>query len=32
VWTVNNISARVDYDVSQLALAAQGNLNPDPEW
>ncbi|KAF2669477.1 laccase I, partial [Microthyrium microscopicum] len=32
LWTVNNISARVDYDVSQLALAAQGQLNPKPEW
>jgi FtsP/CotA-like multicopper oxidase with cupredoxin domain len=33
IWTVNNVSARVDYDISILSEAQQGKLtNPKPEW
>jgi FtsP/CotA-like multicopper oxidase with cupredoxin domain len=32
LWAMNNISARVDYNVAQLYEAAKGTLNPQPEW
>ena len=32
LWTVNNVSARVDYNVAQLAQAVQGTLNPPADW
>jgi Multicopper oxidase len=32
LWTMNNVSARVDYNVAQLQQAVQGTLNPPTEW
>jgi FtsP/CotA-like multicopper oxidase with cupredoxin domain len=32
LWAINNITARVDYEVSQLYEASQGTLKPQPQW
>jgi FtsP/CotA-like multicopper oxidase with cupredoxin domain len=32
LWTVNNSSARIYYNVAQLAEAVQGTLDPLPQW
>jgi Multicopper oxidase len=32
LWTMNNVSARIDYNVAQLAQAVQGTFSPPLEW